>query len=38
MSIKLEPQDCSDPECDGEITFDEDKGQYVCMECDKEAS
>ena len=38
MTIKLEPQYCSDPDCDGEITFDESAKKYVCMKCDKEAS
>jgi len=34
MSIKLEPQVCDDPKCDGEIMFYEDCGAYVCDKCD----
>ena len=37
MGIKLEPQDCIDPGCSGEITWDETDKQYVCMVCDKPA-
>lgn len=32
-----EPQYCSDPDCDGEITWDETNKKYVCMKCDKPA-
>lgn len=38
MGIHLEPQDCIDPECDGEITFDETRKDYVCMTCDRSTS
>ena len=35
--FELEPQYCSDPDCDGEITWDETNKKYVCMTCDKPA-
>lgn len=38
MNAHLEPQDCTDPECDGEITFDETRKDYVCMTCDLSAT
>lgn len=28
-----EPQHCSDPSCDGEITYDETNRGYECMKC-----
>lgn len=37
MITKLEPQDCIDPECDGEIVWDETDREYVCMKCGKPA-
>lgn len=36
--MNLEPQYCIDPECDGEICWDEDGKDYVCMTCDKSAT
>ncbi len=38
MAIQLEPQDCVDPKCDGEITWDESGKDYVCMTCDRSAT
>jgi len=31
--IEMEPQHCSDPNCDGEITYDETNRRYECMKC-----
>ena len=31
----IEPQVCDLPDCDGETTFSENCGAYVCMVCDK---
>lgn len=31
----MEPQDCSNPNCDGEITYDETNRGYECMKCGK---
>lgn len=37
FELKLEPQNCSDSKCDGEITWDETDRDYVCMTCGKTA-
>ncbi len=33
MGSKLEPQNCGLNHCEGEMTFDEECRQYVCMMC-----
>ena len=35
---RLEPQHCVDPDCEGEIVYDETNRDYECMKCGKSAS